>query len=62
MWWRVVPKRVLMLGSAMLLGRLAWSRWRRPARQARPASLSEEPIFPDTVPSVWSGLHEDTVR
>lgn len=62
MWWRVVPKRVLMLSSAVLLGRLAWSRWLRPARQTNPVTLSDDQIFPDTVPSVWSGVQEDTVR
>lgn len=61
MWWRL-PKRVVVLGSAVLLGRLAWTRWARGrlrSNAAREQSAEEE--FPDTVPSVWSSFPDEAL-
>lgn len=60
MWWRV-PKRMLLLGSAVLLGRMAWASWARGGGRAGAASERPPPEdFPDTVPAVWSRFPADT--
>jgi hypothetical protein len=54
--WRL-PKRVVVFGSAVLLGRLAWTRWARGRTRGGIAhEQGAEEDFPDTVPTVWSSF------